>query len=64
MKLYLRYDTRRVDCVRCGVTVEHLPWADVGAWFTRPSRTTSVTWPSAYTEAAPNAEIVFDRFHV
>jgi hypothetical protein len=21
MKLYLRYDTRRVDCVRCGVTV-------------------------------------------
>lgn len=36
MKLYLRYDTRRVDCVRCGVTVEHLPWADVGAWFTRP----------------------------
>ena len=36
MKLYLRYDTRRVDCVRCGVTVEHLPWADVGVWFTRP----------------------------
>lgn len=36
MKLYLRYRTRRVDCVRCGVTVEHLPWADVGAWFTRP----------------------------
>jgi transposase len=36
MKLYLRYRTRRVDCVRCGVTVEHLPWADVGVWFTRP----------------------------
>jgi hypothetical protein len=36
MKLYLGYDTRRVDCVRCGVTVEHLPWADVGVWFTRP----------------------------
>jgi transposase len=36
MKLFLRYCTRRVDCVRCGVTVEHLPWADVGAWFTRP----------------------------
>jgi transposase len=36
MKLYLRYDTRRVDCVRCGVTVEHLPWADVSSWFTRP----------------------------
>ena len=36
MKLYLRYDTRRVDCPRCGVVVEHLPWADVSAWFTRP----------------------------
>lgn len=36
MKLYLCYGTRRVDCIRCGVTVEHLPWADVGAWFTRP----------------------------
>jgi transposase len=36
MKLYLSYGTRRVDCERCGVTVEHLPWADVGAWFTRP----------------------------
>ena len=36
MKLYLRYNTRRVDCIRCGVTVEHLPWAEVGSWFTRP----------------------------
>ncbi len=36
MKLYLRYRTRRVDCVRCGVTVEHLPWAAVGSWHTRP----------------------------
>jgi transposase len=36
MKFYLRYDTRRVDCPRCGVTVEYLPWADVGSWFTRP----------------------------
>lgn len=35
-KLYLRYDTRRVGGIRCGVTVEHLPWAGVGAWFTRP----------------------------
>ena len=36
LKLYLRYDTRRVDCPLCGVVVEHLPWADVGSWFTRP----------------------------
>ena len=36
MKFYLRYDTRRVDCPRCGVVVEYLPRADVGAWFTRP----------------------------
>lgn len=36
MKFHLRYDTRRVDCPRCGVTVEYLPWADVGSWFTRP----------------------------
>lgn len=36
MKFYLRYDTRRVDCPLCGVVVEYLPWADVGAWFTRP----------------------------
>lgn len=36
MKFHLRYGTRRVACPRCGVTVEHLPWADVGSWFTRP----------------------------
>lgn len=36
MKFHLRYDTRRVDCPRCGVTVEYVPWADVGSWFTRP----------------------------
>lgn len=36
MKFYLRYDIRRVDCPRCGVVVEYVPWADVGVWFTRP----------------------------
>lgn len=36
MKFHLRYGTRRVDCPRCGVTVEYVPWADVGSWFTRP----------------------------
>lgn len=36
MRLRLRYDTRRVDCPRCGVRVEQVPWAEVGSWFTRP----------------------------
>jgi len=35
MKLFVRYDLRRVDCARCGVVVEYVPWADVGSWFTR-----------------------------
>lgn len=36
MLLHLRYDTRRVDCPRCGVKIEEVPWADPGSWFTRP----------------------------
>lgn len=36
MMVQLRYDTRRVDCPRCGVKVEQLPWAETSAWFTRP----------------------------
>ena len=36
MTLHLRYDTRRVDCPRCGVKVEQVPWSDSGSWFTRP----------------------------
>jgi len=36
MKLRLRYDTRRVDCPRCGVKVEQVPWAETSSWFTRP----------------------------
>ena len=36
MQVQLRYDTRRVDCPRCGVKVEQLPWAETSAWFTRP----------------------------
>jgi transposase len=35
MKFVLRYRTRRVDCARCGVVVEYVPWAEVGSWFTR-----------------------------
>lgn len=34
MKLHLRYDLRRVDCARCGVVVELVPWAERGSWFT------------------------------
>jgi transposase len=34
MKLHLRYDLRRVDCRRCGVVVELVPWAEKGSWFT------------------------------
>jgi transposase len=36
MTLHLRYDTRRVDCPRCGVKVERVPWAETSSWFTRP----------------------------
>lgn len=36
MTLHLRYDTRRVECPRCGVRVEQVPWAETSSWFTRP----------------------------
>jgi transposase len=35
MALRLRYRLRRLDCPRCGVTTELVPWAAPGAWFTR-----------------------------
>jgi transposase len=35
MRLVLRYRLRRVDCPRCGVVVELVPWAEPGSWFTR-----------------------------
>jgi transposase len=34
MKLWLRYAPRRVDCPRCGVTTEYVPWSSPGSWFT------------------------------
>jgi transposase len=36
MTLHLCYDTRRVECPRCGVKVEQVPWAETSSWFTRP----------------------------
>ena len=32
--LWLRYAPRRVECVTCGVRVEHVPWAALGSRFT------------------------------
>lgn len=35
VRVYLRYDLRRVDCRKCGVVVERIPWAaDVDSRFT------------------------------
>jgi transposase len=34
VRLKLRYAIRRVDCDRCGVCVELVPWAEPGSWFT------------------------------
>lgn len=35
LRVELRYSIRRVDCTRCGVTTELVPWAEHGVWFTR-----------------------------
>lgn len=40
MKWHLRYRLRRVRCPRCGVTVEMVPWARAGSWFTDAFETT------------------------
>jgi transposase len=34
MEVVLRYAIRRVQCGRCGVTTELVPWAGRGSWFT------------------------------
>lgn len=36
MKVLLRYDLRRVDCPRCGVRTEFVPWAEPDSMFSRP----------------------------
>jgi transposase len=35
VEVHLRYRLRRVDCARCGVTTELVPWAEPGSGFTR-----------------------------
>lgn len=35
VEVELRYRLRRVDCARCGVTTELVPWAEPGSGFTR-----------------------------
>jgi transposase len=35
MEVQLRYTLRRVDCPRCGVVIEMVPWAEPKAGFTR-----------------------------
>jgi len=36
MRVELRYDVRRVDCRRCGVRTELVPWAEPDSMYTRP----------------------------
>ncbi|HEX7481011.1 MAG TPA: ISL3 family transposase [Polyangiales bacterium] len=36
MRVELRYDLRRVDCFRCRVRTELVPWAEPDSMFTRP----------------------------
>ena len=36
MHVELRYDVRRVDCARCGVRTELVPWAEPDSMYTRP----------------------------
>jgi transposase len=35
MEVFLEYVMRRVECARCGVRVEQVPWAALGSRFTR-----------------------------
>src|SRR5574341_555970 len=35
MRVEFRYRLRRVDCRRCGVMAELVPWAEPWSWFTR-----------------------------
>jgi transposase len=48
----LRYRLRRVDCARCGVTTELVPWAEAGSGFTREFEDVVAFWLSAWTRRA------------
>jgi len=53
MKLHLRYAPRRVDCSRCGVTTEWVPWAVAGSWFTEAFEVTT----AFLAQAAPKSVV-------
>ncbi len=36
VKCELRYSLRRLECARCGIKVEAVPWAEVDSGFTKP----------------------------
>jgi len=36
LRVALEYEAWRLDCPRCGITTEMVPWASRGAWFTYP----------------------------
>ena len=42
--VFLAYRMRRVDCTRCGVTVEMVPWCDGKNQLTTTSRRSLATW--------------------
>ena len=41
LRVFFLYPMRRVDCPRCGVTVERVPWADGKHQLTGPTASTS-----------------------
>ena len=44
LSVYLEYEMRRVDCCRCGVTVESVPWADGRQRLTNDFRNFLSSW--------------------
>ena len=50
MQVGLRYDLRRVQCPRCGVCTELVPWAEPDWCTAARSRSRSRIWPSVPTE--------------
>jgi transposase len=52
MRTELRYGLRRVDCRRCGVTSEWVPWASPGSWFTEAFEQTTAFLAQAAAKTA------------